>query len=97
MERDLILRTLEQHHGNRTHAARTLGIKIPEQLSVIGYDNIRDAEYLNLTTIQQPLYQAGLVGGETLLQLIDQPQSEPKEIFLPVELVVRETTAHPIS
>jgi len=28
MERDLILRTLEQHHGNRTHAARTLGISI---------------------------------------------------------------------
>jgi len=76
-------------------AARTLGVKIPEQVSVIGYDNIRDAEYLNLTTIQQPLYQAGLVGGEKLLQLIEQPQSEPEEIILPVELVVRETTAPP--
>ena len=76
-------------------AAKTLNIKVPEQLSVIGYDNIRDAEYLNLTTIQQPLFQAGLVGGETLLRLIDQPQTGPEEIILPVELVIRETTAPP--
>jgi len=76
-------------------AAKKMKVKIPEQLSVIGYDNIRDAEYLNLTTIQQPLFQAGLVGGETLLRLIDQPQMGPEEIILPVELVIRETTAPP--
>jgi len=76
-------------------AARKMKINIPGKLSVIGYDNIRDAEYLNLTTIQQPLFQAGLVGGETLLRLIDQPQMGPKEIILPVELVIRETTAPP--
>jgi len=76
-------------------AAKKMKINIPEQLSVIGYDNIRDAEYLNLTTIQQPLFQAGLVGGETLLRLIDQPQMGPEEIILPVELVIRETTAPP--
>ena len=74
-------------------AAKKLNINVPEQLSVIGYDNIRDAKYLNLTTIQQPLYQAGLVGGERLLQLINQPQTDPDEIILPVDLVVRETTA----
>jgi len=76
-------------------AAKKMKINIPEQLSVIGYDNIRDAEYVNLTTIQQPLFQAGLVGGETLLRLIDQPQTGPEEIILPVELVIRETTAPP--
>ena len=76
-------------------AAKKMKIKIPEQLSVIGYDNIRDAEYLNLTTIQQPLFQAGLVGGETLLRSINQPQMGPEEIILPVELVIRETTAPP--
>lgn len=77
-------------------AAKKMKINIPEQLSVIGYDNIRDAGYLNLTTIQQPLFQAGLVGGETLLRLIDQPKMGPEEIILPVELVIRETTAPPI-
>ncbi len=78
-------------------AAKGLNIKVPEQLSVIGYDNIRDAEYLNLTTIQQPLYQAGLVGGKTLLQMLDQPRLAPEEIILPVELVIRKTTAPPIA
>ena len=76
-------------------AAKSLEIEVPEQLSVIGYDNIRDAEYLNLTTIQQPLYQAGLIGGETLLSIIDQPFGEPKEIIMPVELIIRETTQEP--
>ncbi len=78
-------------------AAKKMNIKVPEELSVIGYDNIRDAEYLNLTTIQQPLFQAGLVGGETLLRLIDQTRTEPEEIILPVELIIRDTTAPPIA
>lgn len=78
-------------------AAKKMKIRVPEELSVIGYDNIRDAEYLNLTTIQQPLFRAGLVGGETLLRLIDQPQTKPAEIILPVELIIRDTTAPPIS
>jgi len=76
-------------------AAKSLNIKVPEQLSVIGYDNIRDAEYLNLTTIQQPLFQAGLVGGETLLNIIDQDPTEPTEIIMPVDLIVRGTTRPP--
>jgi len=76
-------------------AARALNIKVPKQLSVIGYDDIRDAQYLNLTTIQQPLFQAGLVGCETLLQIIDQDPAEPAEIIMPVDLIVRGTTSPP--
>lgn len=76
-------------------AAKTLDLNVPDQLSVIGYDNIRDAEYLNLSTIQQPLYQAGKLGGETLLHIIDHPPEEPNEIILPVELVIRGTTQSP--
>ena len=76
-------------------AAKRKGIKVPEQLSIIGYDNIRDAEFLELTTIQQPLFQSGVLGCETLLSIIDQPNQEIEEIILPVELVVRKTTAPP--
>ena len=76
-------------------AARKMKVKVPEQLSVIGYDNIRDAEYLELTTIQQPLYQSGKIGCETLLTIIDNPDQGPEEIILPVELIVRKTTAPP--
>lgn len=76
-------------------AARKKGIRVPDQLSVVGYDNIRDAEFLGITTIQQPLFQAGLVGCETLLSLIDQPDLDTEEIILPVELIARKTTGHP--
>jgi DNA-binding LacI/PurR family transcriptional regulator len=73
-------------------AAKALRIRVPDELSIIGYDNIRDAEYLDLTTIQQPLYRSGLVGGNRLLQLIDQGPCDLEEVVLPVELVVRKTT-----
>jgi DNA-binding LacI/PurR family transcriptional regulator len=76
-------------------AARKKGILVPEQLSVVGYDNIRDADYLEITTIHQPLFQAGKVGCETLLSIINQPDLNPEEIVLPVELIVRKTTAPP--
>jgi len=76
-------------------AARKKGIKVPEQLSVVGYDNIRDAEFLDLTTIKQPLFKAGKVGCEKLLSIIEQPDLEPEETILPVELIVRKTTAPP--
>jgi DNA-binding LacI/PurR family transcriptional regulator len=76
-------------------AARKKGIKIPEQLSVMGYDDIRDAEFLELTTIKQPLFKAGKIGCETLLSIIEHPDREPEAIILPVELIVRKTTASP--
>ena len=76
-------------------AAKELNINVPNQLSVIGFDDIRDSEYLNLTTIHQPLFEAGLEGGRMLLRLFKNPDINPEEKILPLELVVRETTAPP--
>jgi DNA-binding LacI/PurR family transcriptional regulator len=76
-------------------AARELNISVPEDLSVVGYDDIRDAEYVNLTTVHQPLFKAGRLGGRKLVSLIKNPGSTPEEVLLPLELVVRGTTAPP--
>jgi DNA-binding LacI/PurR family transcriptional regulator len=76
-------------------AARELGIKVPEELSVIGYDGIRDAEYMNLTTIQQPLYDSGVEGVNLLLDTLEDPLLPPQETFLPLQLIHRGTTAPP--
>ena len=73
-------------------AAKELGIKVPEQLSVIGYDNIRDAEYLNLTTISQPLFTSGFEGAKLLLSILAEPSDEIHAIDLPLELIERSTT-----
>ncbi len=73
-------------------AARELNINVPQQLSVVGYDDIRDAEFVNLTTVHQPLFQSGYQGGQRLIQLINVLALPPVETLLPLELVVRSTT-----
>ena len=76
-------------------SARDLGLNVPEDLSIIGYDGIRDAEYLNLTTMQQHLYNSGEVGTYLLLDVLknNTPFYPPKQQKLPVDIVIRGTTA----
>jgi DNA-binding LacI/PurR family transcriptional regulator len=76
-------------------AAKQLNLSVPENLSVIGYDDIRDADYVNLTTIKQPLFESGLEGGKALLNLIESGIPDNQETYLPLSLVVRGTTAAP--
>lgn len=76
-------------------AAHDMELSVPEDLSIIGYDDIEIAEYLNLTTIRQQLFESGVRGGELLLEAIESPLDSPLRIQLPTELVVRATTAAP--
>lgn len=73
-------------------AAEELGISVPDDLSVIGYDDIEISEYLHLTTIRQQLFQSGVEGAKQLLEEIDTQHIEPTEIVLPTELITRKTT-----
>jgi DNA-binding LacI/PurR family transcriptional regulator len=76
-------------------AARDADLEVPQDLSVIGYDDIEVAEYVGLTTIRQPLLALGIEGVGLLLESIANPPPNPVEVLLPVELVVRDTTALP--
>jgi DNA-binding LacI/PurR family transcriptional regulator len=78
-------------------AARELGLRVPQDLSVIGYDDIEVAEYLRLTTIRQPSYEMGVEGVRLLLETIEDPSEEPQEILFSTDLVVRATTARPLA
>lgn len=75
-------------------AARERGVPVPDALSIVGYDDIEIAEYLDLTTVHQPLFESGWRGIHLLFQII---QGEPTEMLgeLPVRLVERGTTARP--
>jgi DNA-binding LacI/PurR family transcriptional regulator len=74
-------------------ATLELGIKVPEDLSIIGYDNIRDAEYVSLTTIDQHLVQSGIEGASLLLDMLNNPDRDNHcKKILEVDLVVRGTT-----
>jgi DNA-binding LacI/PurR family transcriptional regulator len=74
-------------------AARELGIQIPEDLSVMGYDDIEAADYVGLTTVRQQLFESGRRGAEILLSEIRQRADEPPVARLSPDLVIRATTA----
>ncbi|CDQ40810.1 MULTISPECIES: LacI family DNA-binding transcriptional regulator [Virgibacillus] len=75
-------------------AAEKLGIKVPGQLAVVGFDGIAMAETAtpSLTTIQQPIYQIGAQAAHLLLEHINHPNSEIQQLKLDTKLVVRDST-----
>jgi LacI family transcriptional regulator len=76
-------------------AARDADLRIPENLSVIGYDDIQAAKYMGLTTVRQLLFESGQRGVELLLETLENPETELVHEVLPTELIVRGTTAPP--
>lgn len=78
-------------------AARNLGLQVPGDLSVMGYDDIEIAEYLGLTTIRQLLYESGQLGVELLLDILEGLNAAPVCHVLPTEMIIRGTTAPPSS
>jgi len=75
--------------------ARARGLRVPQDLSVIGFDDLEIAEHLGISTIRQPLYDSGARGARMLLDLMQAATLEPEHIEMPVELVVRGSTAAP--
>jgi LacI family transcriptional regulator len=77
-------------------ALRETGRRVPEDVSVIGFDDIQSAAYQNpgLTTIRQPLREMGMTAAETLVQRISSPKKAdfPKNIVVEPELIVRGST-----
>jgi LacI family transcriptional regulator len=76
-------------------AAREIGLHVPDDLSVIGYDDIEAADYVGLTTIRQQLFESGRRGAEVLMSEIKIRSEQPPVVRLAPELVVRATTAPP--
>lgn len=76
-------------------AARELGLHVPDDLSVIGYDDIEAADYVGLTTVRQQLFESGRRGAEILLSEIEHRAEHPPIAALAPELVVRATTTPP--
>ena len=72
-------------------------IKVPEDISVIGFDDIPDAAIHRpaLTTMRQDLRQMGGIAARRLIQFIENPDQPKEHVELQMELVVRETTISP--
>jgi DNA-binding LacI/PurR family transcriptional regulator len=75
--------------------ARDLGLRVPEDLSVIGIDDHEMAEIFDLTTIAQPVHEQGRVAAQQVLSALAGGEWVPEQVVLPTRLVVRRTTAAP--
>jgi LacI family transcriptional regulator len=78
-------------------AARGRGLHVPEDLSVVGFDDIEPATLVTpaLTTVRQPLSEMGRTAINVLVRLLERRGSETPHIELATRLVVRESTAPP--
>jgi DNA-binding LacI/PurR family transcriptional regulator len=71
--------------------ARALGVNVPSQLAVIGFDDIDIAEYADLTTIRQHLDESGKLAVEILLTRLSDSSRPLQHVHLPLSLIERLT------
>lgn len=76
-------------------AAQYCNLQVPSDIMVIGFDNtdISQLATPSITTIKQPCYQLGFLACELLFEKIENPASKVKQMKLPTELIIRESTA----
>jgi LacI family transcriptional regulator len=77
--------------------ARARGIGVPDDLSIVGFDDLEEAEIVTpaLTTIRQPLAEMGRIAVSLLIRLLDNQRLEALHVELGTRLVVRDSTAPP--
>ena len=77
--------------------ARGAGVRVPDELSVVGFDDIRFARYMYpaLTTVAQPMRAIGEETVKLLLSILADDTFVPQDVTLPHQLVVRASTAPP--
>jgi LacI family transcriptional regulator len=77
--------------------ARSLGLRVPADLSVVGFDNVPESALCDppLTTVEQPIQRMGVEAVQILIKLIDDPKRPPVQVVLPTKLVERASTAPP--
>jgi LacI family transcriptional regulator len=78
-------------------AARARGLRVPEDVSIVGFDDLEEAALVTpaLTTVRQPLAEMGRMAVSLLLRLLDKQRVEALRVELATKLVIRESTAPP--
>jgi LacI family transcriptional regulator len=76
-------------------AVRRRGLRVPDDISVVGFDDLPDVQWCSppLTTVRQPLAKMGLLAARTVLRLAQGERIESPRVELATELVVRDSAA----
>lgn len=72
-------------------AAREIGMRVPQDLAVLGFDDLDIAEYVGLSTIRQPLDESGRVAVELLTARLTMPERPVQHVRLPLSVIQRNT------
>lgn len=72
-------------------AARELGLRVPDDIAVLGFDDADFAEYIGLSTVSQSLEESGRLAVEMLLSMLAEPERMNRHVQLPLKVVERET------
>ncbi|MGA3244457.1 MAG: LacI family DNA-binding transcriptional regulator [Bacteroidota bacterium] len=67
------------------------GLKCPDDISIVGFDDIELATHLGLTTMRQPMYEMGVLAADVLLARLEEPKREPVHTMFVPKLIVRKT------
>jgi alanine racemase len=75
-------------------AARELGLRVPEDISIVGFDDIDVSQHANppLTTVHQPIRLKGESATRLLLSAVKRPNRDPEQLRLETRLVIRAST-----
>lgn len=77
-------------------ALRRHRLRVPDDVSVVGFDDHELADVIGLTTVAQPVAAQGTEAARLLLRQLDEPEARPsRHVRMPIRLVLRETTAPP--
>lgn len=81
-------------------AAKDLGLRVPDDVSIIGFDNHDNSEFFGLTTVDQKTREQGVQAAKVLLEVMSNPDSSgvvniEEAIEWPVELKIRSSTSRP--
>lgn len=78
-------------------AISAAGLRCPEDISIVGFDDIELASHLGLTTMRQPMYEMGMLAAEILLARLEDPTQEPTHTLFVPKLVIRNTSGPHVS
>lgn len=74
-------------------AIREAGLHVPQDIALVSFDDMPFTARTDppLTTVRQPIQRTGVLAVEMLIDLLENPESGPRRVILPIELVIRET------
>lgn len=75
-------------------AIRDANLQVPDNISIIGFDDVHFSRYVGLTTVKQHLEQSGYLGMQLLLDTLTNPDNITVRSLPALELVIRSTTQH---